>query len=30
MDNLISVKSDLNKNINDILSIINNLDLKDN
>ena len=30
MNNLISVKSDLNKNINDILSIINNLDLKDN
>lgn len=30
MDDLISVKSDLNKNINDILSIINNLDLKDN
>ena len=30
MNNLISVKSDLNKNINDILSIINDIDLKDN
>jgi len=30
MNNLISVKSDLNKNINDILSILNDIDLKDN
>jgi len=30
MNNLISVKSDLNKNINEILSILNDIDLKDN